>query len=101
MNIQPIKGKLIVEVVKVEETKSTGGIILGAEMGRQEEENPHDTLRAVVIEGHSLCFGIKKGDVVYFEQRHSAPVFNNDYKVILAKDLLGKEKQEVFNEEGR
>ena len=89
-NIKPIRNKLIVEVIHKEEEVLDSGIVLAAE-DKTEEENPHDTLRAKVIAAGQNEEGIKKGYIVYFEQRHSAPIFNNEYKLIKASEIIGIE----------
>ena len=99
-SIKPIDGKLIVEVIKRKEETSAGGIILTNETTDPDQEHPHDTLRALVISAGKNKEGIEKGNVVFFEQRHSSPIFNNEYKTIKCSDILGQEMvtTEVTNE---
>lgn len=93
MNVKPIKNKLIVEIIKVEDTVSKGGIILTNKI-LDKEENPHDTLRGRVVAAGKNNDNIKKNDIIFFEQRYSSPVFNNNYKTIKSFDILGKEDKD-------
>ena len=91
-NIKPIRNKLIVELIEEEEKVLESGIILNATKQEDDDtENPHDTLRAKVIAAGMNDERIKKGNIVYFEQRHSSPIFNNEYKIIKASEIIGIE----------
>lgn len=87
MNLIPPGDTLIVEVQN-EEVITKSGIIASTGVP---QENPHDSLKALVIYAGRKADYVKNGDYILFEQRWSAPcsVEGVSCKVISEAKILG------------
>ena len=93
--LRPVANKLIVEVIKEVESTTESGIILGVGGDSQDEEtHPHDTVRARVLAAGINNEFIYMDTIIYYEHRHSLPIFNGDYRVLKASDVLALDLNE-------